>query len=611
MQQVPEGRKSCYLQGWAIVGAVVAAMEVCVVVVAARHGFDFTDEGFYLNSITRDSEGATHLSSFGQVYRPVATALESDVRALRWFNISVILLAGGVLGWALVTRGGARREASRWTTYSAIFAIAASTLGFFGNGLLTPSYNSLAATGVLLVAAGLVLACEADLSPRPRTAAAAVLIGLGGVIIFLGKPNAAIATALVVGVALLMVGPQGRRAGTASLAIAGGVLLLVSWTLAGSPLRFVDRLRRSVEDAGGMEAGHDLASAVAAFGLPHTSGSAVVMSLALAAVAFAWARSWLTEARAARWTWLFLAGVLAAVAAVAAYWLAVDRDNATDLAPTRALSVVLLNLRGAVIAAAPSGLIGAALLTKRRRPDRTTWTLAVALCLLPHAWIFGSNTDYWRGASLLFVLWFAGAVVILGTHLDRRSTAPVVAALPMILVAAAVTAAVLTTPYRQVVPLFAQETPTRVGPSGTLLLAPDFAKAIKGFRHEASRAGFTPGTPIVDLSGEMPALIYALEGAAAGAPWIIGGYPGSNAVARRTLARTSCATLARAWLVQERGGTRAVDPAVLSTAGATLDDWEPVATETITTVPATSRRITLQAPSGRYADRLAACKAAR
>jgi hypothetical protein len=195
--------------------------------------------------------------------------------------------------------------------------------------------------------------------------------------------------------------------------------------------------------------------------------------------------------------------------------------------------------------------------------------------------------------------------------MDRPSTATVVAALPMVLLTAAVIASVMTAPYRQVVPVFAQETPTRVGPSGTLLLAPDFARAIDDLRHEASRAGFTPGTPVIDLSGQMPGLIYALEGAAAGAPWIIGGYPGSNAVGLRTLARTSCATLARAWLIYEPGGARVIDPAVLSAAGATLDDWQPVTSEAITTAPGTSRRITLLAPSGSNADRRAACETAR
>jgi hypothetical protein len=596
MRHVLQDRSSPFLSAWAVVVALVAALEICVVIAASRHGFDFTDEGFYLNSIARDSEGVSHVSFFGQVYRPVASALEGDVGALRWFNISVIVLAGGVLGWALVTRGSFGREGARWTTYSAIGATAASTLGFFGTGLLTPSYNSLAATGLLLVASGLVLACEAP-SPRPRTAATVVLIGLGGVTAFLGKPGAAMATAVVVGIALLASGPQGRRAVIPSLAIAASALLAVSWAQTGSLLGLVHRMRQSVEDAHALEAGHDLASAVIAFGLPQTSDRAVVVSLVLSAAAFAWARIWLTSGKR-RWAWILVAGILAAVVA---YWLSDRVGTVSYFVPTRAL----------VIAAAPLGLIAAALLMGHRRPDRATWTLAIALCLLPHAWIFGSNNDYWHGASLLYVLWFAGGVVLLGTHLDRHSTAPVVAALPMVLLTAAVIAAVLAAPYRQVVPLFDQQTLTRVGPSGTLLLAPDFARVIEHFRHEARKAGFTPGTTVIDLTGQMPGLIYALEGEAAGAPWIIGGYPGSDAVAVRTLARTPCATLARSWLMQEPGGTRAIDPAALSAGGATLADWQPVTSGSITTAPATRRLITLLAPSGSYADRRAACEAAR
>lgn len=71
------------LSAWAMMAALIAGIEICVIVAAAHHGFDVTDEGFYLNSIARDSEGSSHVSSFGQIFRPMAIVLDGDVRALR------------------------------------------------------------------------------------------------------------------------------------------------------------------------------------------------------------------------------------------------------------------------------------------------------------------------------------------------------------------------------------------------------------------------------------------------------------------------------------------------------------------------------------------------
>ncbi|MDT0183375.1 hypothetical protein Q9S36_24615 [Microbacterium sp. ARD31] len=577
---------------WAVLCSLIAVGEAGVLLLAARHGFDFTDEGFYLNSIGRDSEGSTHVSSFGQVFRPVNAALGADVVAVRWFNILVVLLAGSVLGWALMSRGG---EAARGRS-AAVLAVAASTLGFFGTGLLSPSYNSLAAIGVLVVGSGLVLSADRE-STRGRTRAAALLVGLGGLATLLGKPSAAMAVAVVAGLGLLVVGPVGRRVAVMAAAVAGIGLVLTSWVLTGSPIGLVERLQRAVADARGMEAGHDLGSALSQFGMPATSSWALLVSLVLATATFTWSRGWLSSGRR-KAAWLL---VSAAATAYVAYSFIGQVEALSYATPTRAL----------VILSASVGVILAGL-TTGRRPDLPSSVLAVTLCLLPHAWAFGSNNDYWHGGSLLYVLWFAAGVVLLRGQRGADPAAPAIGTtVPMLLLTAAVIASVVTNPYRQVVPTFDQETATRVGPSATLRLAPDFARAIDGFREAAYGAGFTAGTPVLDLTGQMPGLVFAIEGRAAGAPWIIGGYPGSDDVARRTVSRTSCSTLAEAWLIQEPAGTRQIDPAVLSELGASLDDWTPVTSQTFTTIPGTERSVTLLRPTSSPEDRLAECEAAR
>ena len=115
--------------------------------------------------------------------------------------------------------------------------VAAPVLGFFGSGLLTPSHNSLAAIGLLLVAAGLVSTCGVVV---PRFSAMAVL-GVGGVVVFL-EPSSALLVAAIVGAALLSSGKASRRValGGAGVAVLG--LLLASWWSTGTPLGLVERV---------------------------------------------------------------------------------------------------------------------------------------------------------------------------------------------------------------------------------------------------------------------------------------------------------------------------------------------------------------------------------
>jgi hypothetical protein len=72
---------------------------------------------------------------------------------------------------------------------------------------------------------------------------------------------------------------------------------------------------------------------------------------------------------------------------------------------------------------------------------------------------------------------------------------------------------------------------------------------LHSLRQAAFSAGFSTGTPILDLTGRHPGTVFALGGAAPGLPWLIGGLPGSADMVRAALGRVSCQDLAKAWLL--------------------------------------------------------------
>lgn len=84
----------------------------------------------------------------------------------------------------------------------------------------------------------------------------------------------------------------------------------------------------------------------------------------------------------------------------------------------------------------------------------------------------------------------------------------------------------------------------------------------------AQEAGFEPNTPVIDLSGQSPGILYAFGAENIGQAWTIGGYPGSLRLAQASLARTPCWKIANAWILFEPEGPRSIPAELMAGLGA-------------------------------------------
>lgn len=88
------------------------------------------------------------------------------------------------------------------------------------------------------------------------------------------------------------------------------------------------------------------------------------------------------------------------------------------------------------------------------------------------------------------------------------------------------------------------------GGSGEAKVYSDLGKSPADYLHSAKeiarQAGFTQGSPMIDLTGRSPGLIYALMADSVGLAWVIGGYPGSNQLVIDGLRQVPCGQLAAA-----------------------------------------------------------------
>src|ERR1700737_1011991 len=137
------------MQWAALTISVVASLSLLGwVLLRCRAGFDFTDEGFYLNWISNPWNFGVSVSQFGFVYHPLYKLVGGDIALLRQAN-GLILFA---LGWALCAAlvqsvfvgGGSTAASQRAAAAGAGLVPGAASLSFFDLWVPTPSYNSLA-----------------------------------------------------------------------------------------------------------------------------------------------------------------------------------------------------------------------------------------------------------------------------------------------------------------------------------------------------------------------------------------------------------------------------------------------------------------------------------
>lgn len=544
----------------------IAAYRLFLMLASAEFGADFTDEGFYLVWIQQAFFFPQSATQFGFIYHPLFEWLGGDVVRLRQANIVVTWL----LAWAVTVTFFRAVLVDRWPTgtwrsapmlgLAAVFAITFPNL--LGQWLPTPSYNSLALQGVLVVAVGLLLA---ERQVGVVSVAGWILLGIGGWLAFMAKPSTGAAVAAVSLVYLLAAG-KGRFWGLACASVVSLLLLLASalW-IDGSVAVFVQRLRAGAEllrvlgieqpfwrlfriDFVRLHGGETLALLF------------VLLLVLLSSMRLCASKPIHQQVGGYSLLALLAVNMLVVVGIVAPEWGA-------------------KRFYGLSAWAVPIAAVICALMLQRNQWSGTFARpqLAIASCFLvfPHAYAFGTGNNYWTTGATAGIFWVLAGTTVLVTALDGavlwRALVPV--ALGAQLVGLLSSQAATEYPYRQPQALEFDTRPVQFGePATQLMLKPAYMAYVARLRQMAKDAGFRPGMPVIDLTGHSPGSLFSIGARVVGQPWILGGYPGSEQFAMVTLGVPPCEELGRAWILLEPQGPRPVPaPRVLASVGMQLE----------------------------------------
>ncbi len=473
------GRPGWELPAWSaqagtgLLLAAAAASAVLAVLWHAGNGWDQVDESFYLRSAAPPRPDDAYNGLWGFYLRPWWAALHWDVAAVRVTGLAGLVVAAVILGRATAVLLG-RRPAP------VVAATVAGAAGFYTPLLRTPSYNWFAVVGAGLACA----ACLRLLARGPSRWGA--LAGPGVALAAAGKvTTGGVLAVLVVAVA---VGARRPRAlGWAAAAFAVPVVLHLTLVLSpGDTLRV---LRRSAAHLAVFDPEHyTLAGALTSTAIgvvlcvalsTATGGVAGLLPLAAAPSG---------PSRAARIRVLTVAALILATAdAVWTRTWAAAHDR-TDRFGTGLVALLVATLIAA--------LIGRRFATAGPMPRRP---LAAALLLVLAALgcVAGTNVD------LGFMLAMTG-LLLAPACLLAAEAAPA-CALPAttwalagcIVAGSLLTAAQTYARPKWEAPLTASDTPVRLGPV-TVRVDAGTAARVADLRSRAARAGWRPGTPLLD-----------------------------------------------------------------------------------------------------------------
>lgn len=534
-------------------GSLVTVATLIWLLIYSRYGIDLTDESHYLIWIANPDFYPVSVTQFGFIYHPLHWLVQGDITRLRQANILIIFS----LAWALcVVFFRATAPSWRNRTMLALAGIAASSaLVYFCpyGWIVTPSYNSLVFQGLIIVSIGFLLAEKHLLT---ISIVGWMLIGVGGWLVFMAKPSSAAALVVLISVCLPLAGKFNFRLFALSVLTAIIFLIISAWLIDGSMLGFIQRLKDGLEAVRLLDAGQLNLFRIDKISIGNKERVFFVSfsAITLFVLYLAFSERKVTRILGFIITLLLAIFSLALITGYVTWQITTTRETHT------ALLILVVPLSIAVF-----GLLSPAV-----KMSKVHWVIAVYFAILPFVAAFGTNNNNWVQGSFYSLFWLLTGLTILMPVITNADSWQVL--LPAVvsgqLLSVFLLQAAMVWPYRQPQSIYQYDDVVTVGAYDSKLLLPnDLADYFRNVQTMAQQAGFQAGTPMIDMTGEGPGTLYALQAKAIGYPWLIGGYAGSNNMVEFALSQVPCADIAAAWLLIDSDNLLKLSPTLLNHIG--------------------------------------------
>lgn len=538
-----------------------------------QNGIDFADEAFYLVWIANPFKYKLSVTQFGFIYHPLYLLLDGSIVALRQLNILITFFLTALLANFALKSVLDKDATDNLSRYVIAGAISTASLIFLVLWLPTPSYNWLAFQSLLIAAIGLIFSGK---TATAKSIAGWTLIGVGGWLAFMAKPTTAVAICLCASIYIAVAGKLNFRLLLIPVIVASMLLGISALAIDGSVLVFIDRLRGGFQQAMLLGGGHNVGRL---FRIDELSLGQTATTLLTASTVIFFIVAYLPQikVRIFAQTW----HVFALALGVPIFFMAFGIYHTVIVAGSfQHLLIWSVPFAAILLGFSLSRFKGLAHI------NRSQWALTIVLSMLPYSFALGTSNNYWYFSGMVGVFWvIAGIIFLCSSSTDRNLTCSLIAlGLATQLVTATQIMSGMEGPYYQPMPLRKMDYRVELGTKKAgLVLAESFGRYISDAIKLADKAQFRSGTPMIDLTGHSPGVLFSIGAVNTGLPWIIGdysknsgfAYSGSETNAVAALTATSCEELANAWILIEPDGPVKLSSKILSSYGADVSrDFE-------------------------------------
>jgi hypothetical protein len=517
---------------WLVVVAsltiLLALVWIVAVALSVNHGFDTSDEGFYLLSYRWWRTAFRTGSDVQIVYGPVFQLLGYNIALLRVFRLATVVGTTVTFGWAFMRWLRLQRPSAPssrlWEVTGAAAIVAAGGMAYSWLPL-SPGYNDVSMLGALLAAAVVLRLATHVRTGAPTRFWLPGSLGPLALAMLLAKwSSSALTLAAVAVVAVIVVLPRGRRevlrviawaagAGVATVALVQ--LLLVPLTTALPQMLAVNRIISAGTNSPTSLLGMYYHTSVL---LLRTGLSRYWPLLVVGALAVL-----LRDRRGRIVTGLL--GVTALVLTVYRIYATGEFKGGTvhlDVYPVALVVVLLAGLVIGVVALVDRAPAAGGTRSSLTRTTRRDWTVLALLAVLPLAQAAGTGNPVHYMAFNCFVAWLALMIAVAtgieGTPLPARGIAAALVAIGAVLAAGIGTNGVLRHPYRTQ-PYSATTTVASGVPAlSSVKLDPTTAAAHAALYAELRPYVQAPGRAVMAFD-EMPGIVFLLDGRSVGEGW--------------------------------------------------------------------------------------------
>jgi hypothetical protein len=523
----------------------------------ATYGIDFSDEGRHLNEIKYASSYSWSASQYGSLIHPIAEFFDYNILYLRIFNLALTFFLSF---WVFQIQFSKSKSLDSQGKYfsllcSAVFGLMGLT--FFNVWLPTPSYYSLTFQSLMLYWISFKLLNLENVSTLNLLSI--IFLSFTSSIVFLSKP-----TTFFVVWAIAMVSIWLYTAKKAKYSIYYNLFLLLflfisSQIYFGNPISLFNRILAASHFMGIQDPAYRLENVFRLDSFPFPWDLLALIYLFTALL------GGIVVLRFKPWFYLkTIIYIFLIFSFFMVTYLFVSNFNFDSnpiillVAPFFfAINIILLS----------SGPIF---------PPRE-FVINSFLMLIPLAYALGGNGNLWTTSTqaIFFFVVFAWWLI------TKIKLSNVVRQSQFLILALSTTLSICTIeyglshPYRQIESLSLQKITASFDDSlNGVKLSNQIKSSFDQVYKSADKARLPRGLSIIDLTGQSPLTLFALNAYPVGNPWMVGGYAGSNSLAIEVLEDVGCKTLNESWLLIEPNGPRSLDVnAVLGAFGLNLQNY--------------------------------------